>query len=134
MFKAPAAPDPIATASKDINEEFENSDNSLNNQSDDEITSQPSEAKSADDQIALKVFKYFKEFIFCVAFLILAWMSFWVIVVLSILSFIVRVVDSGQLSELNEFSRRLSLYMKECLLFSTGNNDQKPFPFEKFPD
>ena len=120
--------------SKDINEEFENSDNSPNNQSDDEITSQPSEAKSADDQIALKVFKYFKEFIFCVAFLILAWMSFWVIVVLSILSFIVRVVDSGQLSELNEFSRRLSLYLKECLLFSTGNNDQKPFPFEKFPD
>ena len=119
---------------KDINEEFENPDNSLNNQSDDEITSQPSEAKSADDQIALKVFKYFKEFIFCVAFLILAWMSFWVIVVLSILSFIVRVVDSGQLSELNEFSRRLSLYLKECLLFSTGNNDQKPFPFEKFPD
>jgi hypothetical protein len=119
---------------KDINEEFENSDNSLNNQSDDEITSQPSEEKSADDQIALKVFKYFKEFIFCVAFLILAWMSFWVIVVLSILSFIVRVVDSGQLSELNEFSRRLSLYLKECLLFSTGNNDQKPFPFEKFPD
>ena len=119
---------------KDINEEFENSDNSLNNQSDDEIASQPSEAKSADDQIALKVFKYFKEFIFCVAFLILAWMSFWVIVVLSILSFIVRVVDSGQLSELNEFSRRLSLYLKECLLFSTGNNDQKPFPFEKFPD
>ena len=119
---------------KDINEEFENSDNSLNNQSDDEITSQASEVKSADDQIALKVFKYFKEFIFCVAFLILAWMSFWVIVVLSILSFIVRVVDSGQLSELNEFSRRLSLYLKECLLFSTGNNDQKPFPFEKFPD
>ena len=119
---------------KDINEEFANSDNSLNNQSDDEITSQPSEKKSADDQIALKVFKYFKEFIFCVAFLILAWMSFWVIVVLSILSFIVRVVDSGQLSELNEFSRRLSLYLKECLLFSTGNNDQKPFPFEKFPD
>ena len=119
---------------KDINKEFDNSDNSLNNQSDDEITSQPSEAKSADDQIAIKVFKYFKEFIFCVAFLILAWMSFWVIVVLSILSFIVRVVDSGQLSELNEFSRRLSLYLKECLLFSTGNNDQKPFPFEKFPD
>jgi len=119
---------------KDINEEFENSDNSLNNQSNDEITNQPSEVKSADDQIALKVFKYFKEFIFCVAFLILAWMSFWVIVVLSILSFIVRVVDSGQLSELNQFSRRLSLYLKECLLFSTGNNDQKPFPFEKFPD
>jgi hypothetical protein len=119
---------------KDINEEFENSDSSLNNQSDDAITNQPSEAKSADDQIALKVFKYFKEFIFCVAFLILAWMSFWVIVVLSILSFIVRVVDSGQLSELNQFSRRLSLYLKECLLFSTGNNDQKPFPFEKFPD
>ena len=106
----------------------------MNNQSDEDIVSQPSEVKSKDDQIALKVFKYFKEFIFCVAFLVLAWMSFWVVVVLSVLSFIVRVVDSGQLSELNEFSRRLSLYLKECLLFSTGNNDQKPFPFDKFPD
>ena len=119
---------------KDITEEFERADSSLNNQSDENIVSQPSEVKSKDDQIALKVFKYFKEFIFCVAFLILAWMSFWVVVVLSVLSFIVRVVDSGQLSELNEFSRRLSLYLKECLLFSTGNNDQKPFPFDKFPD
>jgi len=119
---------------KDINEEFERADSSLNNQSDEVSVSQPSEAKSKDDQIALKVFKYFKEFIFCVAFLVLAWMSFWVVVVLSVLSFIVRVVDSGQLSELNEFSRRLSLYLKECLLFSTGNNDQKPFPFDKFPD
>ena len=119
---------------KDINEEFERADSSLNNQSDEDIVSQPSEEKSKDDQIALKVFKYFKEFIFCVAFLVLAWMSFWVVVVLSVLSFIVRVVDSGQLSELNEFSRRLSLYLKECLLFSTGNNDQKPFPFDKFPD
>ena len=119
---------------KDINEEFERADSSLNNQPDEDIVSQPSEVKSKDDQIALKVFKYFKEFIFCVAFLVLAWMSFWVVVVLSVLSFIVRVVDSGQLSELNEFSRRLSLYLKECLLFSTGNNDQKPFPFDKFPD
>lgn len=119
---------------KDINEEFERADSPLNNQSDEDIVSQPSEVKSKDDQIALKVFKYFKEFIFCVAFLVLAWMSFWVVVVLSVLSFIVRVVDSGQLSELNEFSRRLSLYLKECLLFSTGNNDQKPFPFDKFPD
>ena len=119
---------------KDINEEFERADSSLNNQSDEDIVSQPAEVKSKDDQIALKVFKYFKEFIFCVAFLVLAWMSFWVVVVLSVLSFIVRVVDSGQLSELNEFSRRLSLYLKECLLFSTGNNDQKPFPFDKFPD
>ena len=119
---------------KNINEEFANADNSLNNQSDEAIDNHPSEAKSKDDQIALKVFKYFKEFVFCVAFLVLAWMSFWVVVVLSVLSFIVRVVDSGQLSELNEFSRRLSLYLKECLLFSTGNNDQKPFPFDKFPD
>ena len=119
---------------KNFNEEFANADNSLNNQSDEAIDNLTSEAKSKDDQIALKVFKYFKEFIFCVAFLVLAWMSFWVVVVLSVLSFVVRVVDSGQLSELNEFSRRLSLYLKECLLFSTGNIDQKPFPFDKFPD
>ena len=119
---------------KNISEEFANEESSLNNRSDEAIDNNPSEVKSKDDQIALKFFKYFKELVFCVAFLVLAWMSFWVVVVLSVLSFIVRVVDSGQLSELNEFSRRLSLYLKECLLFSTGNNDQKPFPFDKFPD
>ena len=80
---------------KDTNEEFERADSSLNNQSDEDIASQPSEVKSKDDQIALKVFKYFKEFIFCVAFLVLAWMSFWVVVVLSVLSFIVYEWRSG---------------------------------------
>jgi len=93
-----------------------------------------SEEKSSDDQIALKIFSYVKDFILCVAFLVLAWMSFWIVVVLSILSFVVKVVDSGQLSELNQFSRRLSLYIKECLLFATGNDEEKPFPFNKFPE
>ncbi|MED5436769.1 MAG: DUF4389 domain-containing protein [Pseudomonadota bacterium] len=98
------------------------------------IISDLSEEKSSDDQIALKIFSYVKDFILCVAFLVLAWMSFWIVVVLSILSFVVKVVDSGQLSELNEFSRRLSLYIKECLLFATGNDEEKPFPFNKFPE
>ena len=93
-----------------------------------------SEEKSSDDQIALKIFSYAKDFILCVVFLVLAWMSFWIVVVLSILSFVVKVVDSGQLSELNEFSRRLSLYIKECLLFATGNDEEKPFPLNKFPE
>lgn len=119
---------------KDTDEELDNSDNLLKNTTDSEITDEPLGAKSTDDQIALKIFNYLKEFIFYVAFLVLAYISFWVIVVLAVLSFVVKVFDSGQLSELNEFSRRLSLYLKECLLFSTGNRDQKPFPFEKFPD
>ena len=112
----------------------EENDNSEEIQVDDVSEETSSENKSTDDQIALKVFQYIKDFIFCVGFLVLAWMSFWVVVVLSILSFIVRAVDSDQLSELNEFSRRLSLYIKECLLFSTGNDSKKPFPFEKFPE
>ncbi|MEC9414732.1 MAG: DUF4389 domain-containing protein [Pseudomonadota bacterium] len=92
------------------------------------------ENKSTDDQIALRVFQYIKDFIFCVGFLVLAYMSFWVVIILSILSFIVRAVDADQLSELNEFSRRLSVYIKDCLLFSTGNDNKKPFPFDKFPE
>ena len=112
----------------------EEKDNNEEIQVDDVSEETRSENKSTDDQIALKVFQYIKDFVFCVGFLVLAWMSFWVVVVLSILSFIVRAVDSDQLSELNEFSRRLSLYIKECLLFSTGNANKKPFPFEKFPE
>ncbi len=92
------------------------------------------ENKSTDDQIALRVFQYIKDFIFCVGFLVLAYMSFWVVIILSILSFIVRAIDADQLSELNEFSRRLSVYIKDCLLFSTGNDNKKPFPFDKFPE
>ena len=112
----------------------EDNDKSLEIQTDDVAEKISSENKSTDDQIALKVFQYLKDFIFCVGFLVLAWMSFWIVVVLSVLSFIVRAVDADQLSELNEFSRRLSLYIKECLLFSTGNDNKKPFPFEKFPE
>ena len=117
-----------------MNDDEKENTNEEDQETDFSNISDGSEEKSSDDQIALKIFSYAKDFILCVAFLILAWMSFWIVVVLSILSFVVKVVDSGQLSELNEFSRRLSLYIKECLLFATGNDEEKPFPFNKFPE
>ena len=117
-----------------MNDDEKESTNEEDQENDFSNVNNVSEDKSSDDQIALKIFSYFKDFILCIAFLILAWMSFWVVVVLSILSFIVKVIDSGQLSELNEFSRRLSLYIKECLIFATGNDEEKPFPFNKFPE
>ncbi|MEC7381165.1 MAG: DUF4389 domain-containing protein [Pseudomonadota bacterium] len=117
-----------------MNDDEKENTNEEDQETDFSNISDGSEEKSSDDQIALKIFSYVKDFILCVAFLVLAWMSFWIVVVLSILSFVVKVVDSGQLSELNEFSRRLSLYIKECLLFATGNDEEKPFPFNKFPE
>jgi|TARA_B100001146_G_scaffold73607_1_gene65318 hypothetical protein len=89
---------------------------------------------SSDDKLAVNILNYVIDIIYSIGFLVLAYMAFWVLVVLSILSFVVRLVGSEQLKEMKDFSRRLSIFTRDCLLFSTGNEDKKPFPFNKFPE
>ena len=54
--------------------------------------------------------------------------------VLAILGFIVRAVGSEQPEDLKNFTKRLSIYMSECLDFSSQEENEKPFPFGKFPN
>ena len=54
--------------------------------------------------------------------------------VLTILGFIVRAVGSEQPEDLKNFTKRLSIYMSECLDFSSQEKNEKPFPFGKFPN
>lgn len=100
--------------------------------SSEDTASSPDE--SSDDKIAVTILNYVIDIVYCIGFLVLAYMAFWVLVVLSILSFVVRLVGSEQLKEMKDFSRRLSIFTRDCLLFSTGNEDKKPFPFNKFPE
>ena len=51
-----------------------------------------------------------------------------------ILGFIVRAVGSEQPEDLKNFTKRLSIYMSECLDFSSQEKIEKPFPFGKFPN
>tara|TARA_X000000368_G_scaffold196259_1_gene154880 strand:- start:226 stop:549 length:324 start_codon:yes stop_codon:yes gene_type:complete len=90
--------------------------------------------ESSDDKIALVVMNFVIDILYSIFFIVLAYLAFWVIVVLTILGFIVRAVGSEQPEDLKNFTKRLSIYMSECLDFSSQEKNEKPFPFGKFPN
>ena len=48
--------------------------------------------ESSDDKIAIVIMNFFIDIFYSIFFIILAYLAFWIIVVLTILSFIVRAV------------------------------------------
>ena len=89
--------------------------------------------ESSDDKIAIVIMNFFIDIFYSIFFIILAYLAFWIIVVLTILSFIVRAVGSDQPEDLKNFTKRLSTYISDCLVFSSQGEKDKPFPFGKFP-
>ena len=89
--------------------------------------------ESSDDKIALVIMNFAIDIFYSIFFIVLAYLAFWIIVVLTILGFIVRAVGSEQPEDLKNFTKRLSIYMSECLDFSSQEENEKPFPFGKFP-
>jgi ABC-type uncharacterized transport system permease subunit len=89
---------------------------------------------SSDDKIALVIMNFAIDIFYSIFFIVLAYLAFWIIVVLTILGFIVRAVGSEQPEDLKNFTKRLSIYMSECLDFSSQEKNEKPFPFGKFPN
>ena len=90
--------------------------------------------ESSDDKIALVIMNFAIDIFYSIFFIVLAYLAFWIIVVLTILGFIVRAVGSEQPEDLKNFTKRLSIYMSECLDFSSQEENEKPFPFGKFPN
>ena len=90
--------------------------------------------ESSDDKIALVIMNFAIDIFYSIFFIVLAYLAFWIIVVLTILGFIVRAVGSEQPADLKNFTKRLSIYMSECLDFSSQEKNEKPFPFGKFPN
>ena len=90
--------------------------------------------ESSDDKIALVIMNFAIDIFYSIFFIVLAYLAFWIIVVLAILGFIVRAVGSEQPEDLKNFTKRLSTYMSECLDFSSQEKNEKPFPFGKFPN
>ena len=90
--------------------------------------------ESADDKIALVIRNFGIDIFYSIFFIVLAYIAFWIIVILTILGFIVRAVGSEQPEDLKNFTKRLSIYMSECLDFSSQEEKEKPFPFGKFPN
>tara|TARA_B100000575_G_scaffold68778_1_gene53264 strand:- start:564 stop:887 length:324 start_codon:yes stop_codon:yes gene_type:complete len=90
--------------------------------------------ESADDKIALVIMNFAIDIFYSIFFIVLAYIAFWIIVILTILGFVVRAVGSEQPEDLKNFTKRLSIYMSECLDFSSQEEKEKPFPFGKFPN
>lgn len=90
--------------------------------------------ESSDDKIALIIMSFIVDILYSIFFIVLAYLAFWIIVVLAILGFIVRAVGSDHPDDLKNFTKRLSVYMSECLDFSFQADKEKPFPFGKFPN
>ena len=91
--------------------------------------------ESSDDKIALIIMSFIVvDILYSIFFIVLAYLAFWIIVVLAILGFIVRAVGSDHPDDLKNFTKRLSVYMSECLDFSSQVDKEKPFPFGKFPN
>lgn len=90
--------------------------------------------ESSDDKIALVIMNFAIDIFYSIFFIVLAYLAFWIIVVLTILGFIVKAVGSEQPEDLKNFTKRLSIYMSECLDFSSQEKNEKPFPFGKFPN
>lgn len=72
--------------------------------------------------------------LYAIGFAVLAWVSFWLILLLlAPLHFITVAITGRPNEELKNFSLRAVHYLMELLLFVTGVRDEMPFPLGTFP-
>jgi len=72
--------------------------------------------------------------LYAIGFGFIAWVMFWLIVVLlAPLHYIVLAITGKPNEELKEMTLRAVHYLVELLVFVTGAGDEKPFPLGPFP-
>lgn len=67
------------------------------------------------------------------AFALIAWMVFWVVVVIGVVQFVMVAVHGRVNEELRSFSINLIQYLWELIAFVTFVRDEPPFPIGRFP-
>ena len=85
------------------------------------------------DRSALRHPFPFVRLLYAIGFAFLAWLVFWLIVILAALQFAVRALIGYSNDELRQFSRNLIAYMQELLGYVSLMRDERPFPFGPFP-
>ena len=65
---------------------------------------------------------------------ILAYFTFWVLIVMAIVQLIVVAIDGKPNADLRRFSRNAVQYLWELLAFLVFASDDRPFPFGPFPN
>lgn len=76
----------------------------------------------------------FVRFLYVVGFGIGAWMVFCLIVTLTLVQFLVGILNKEINQDLREFTRKLIVYLSDLLAYATFQKDDKPFPLGKFPE
>lgn len=64
---------------------------------------------------------------------VIAWFTFWIVLVLAALQFLVLVFHGRMNEELRGFTRTLVQYIWELLSYIVFARDDKPFPIGPFP-
>ena len=70
---------------------------------------------------------------YMIGFAFAAYLSFWALIVLTVMQFIFILSSGTGNVELKRFSGQLAGFMKEAIDFVTFQSDDRPFPFKPFP-
>jgi len=75
----------------------------------------------------------FVRLLYAFGFAVLAWLAFWLLLVLSFIQFFVLLITGRVNEELKSFNLSLLQYLWEVFAFITFVRDDQPFPFGPFP-
>jgi len=70
---------------------------------------------------------------YALGFFLVAWVVFWVVIVVAAVQFVVLAINGKVNDELKAFSCSLVQYLWELLAFITFVRDSQPFPIGPFP-
>lgn len=85
------------------------------------------EEKKRDDKAILF------RFLFTVLFVVLGWLSLWVLAVIVLIQFGFLIFDGEKNERLTAFGGQLISYQKQLLKYIAMQGDDKPFPFQEWP-
>ena len=90
----------------------------------------PHEGTSAERRVPFP----WVRLLYAIGFGFIAWVMFWLIVLLfAPLHYIVLAITGKPNEELKEMTLRAVHYLVELLVFVTGTGEEKPFPLGPFP-
>ena len=75
----------------------------------------------------------FARLIYAFGFGFVAWVAFWLVLILGVLQFVTLAIMGRPNDELKHFSHNMTLYMQELLGYITLVRDEQPFPIGPFP-
>jgi Domain of unknown function (DUF4389) len=73
------------------------------------------------------------RFFYALGYAVLAWLAFWILLILAFVQFVVVLVTGRVNSELRNFNLGLLQYLTELIAFISFARDDRPFPFGPFP-